>query len=215
MIFLAIVATVITVMCAYYLVDAGNDGGYDDLFVGIVLHALFVGSFCVIFLGFGIFQITWLYIGIGLSFALFGIGYINQSNLFYNPEVAKEKQIRKKIKKTQQYKEYKAFVKANGMRIGAVMTDFNVLYAPKGVPFFTEHGKDWNPELGNPATHFYSDERPDQGWQRKTFFQVMKGEDNWTDYEKQIIIDMMIKLLPGIKSGKWNIAGEAIRKLPH
>ena len=212
MIYLAIAGLFIAVMCAVFLVESGYDGGYDDLLVGIMVQSLFVGSFCVIFVGFGIFHIAWLYTGIGLSFALLGAGYLAWRNPFYKPGKKEENRIKGKIRKTRQYKEYKAFVKANGDRIGAVLIDFNVLYAPKGVSFFT--GREWNPELGDPAVHYYSDETQGRGWQRKTFFQVMPGETGWSESEKPVIMKMMIELLPGTGSGRWNITGEAIRNLP-
>lgn len=214
MIYLGIAAIFIAVLCATYIVHCGYEGGYDDLLVGVMVQALFVGSFCLIFVGFGIFKITWLYVGIGLSFALLGIGYLAWRKPFSSPARKAENQIRARIRKTRQYKEYRDFVRANGDRIGAVMTDYNVLYAPKGTKLFSSGGKAWNPELGDPATHFYSDEEPGRGWQRQTFFQTGKGEYPWTEREKPVILKMMIELLPGQGNGNWDIPGEAIRRLP-
>ena len=214
MIYLAIAGIFIAIMCATFLVQSGYEGGYDDFLVGVMVQALFVISFCVIFVGFEIFSMYWLYAGIALSFILLGIGYLAWVNPFYNPSKKEERRIMSKIRRTRQYKEYKAFIKVNGSRIGAVLIDFNVLYAPKGVSFFTKGGKEWNPELGDPAVHYYSDEIPGWGWQRKTFFQVERGEIPWNEKEKPIIMKMMIERLPGTGSGKWNITGEAIRNLP-
>ena len=214
MIYLGIAAIFIAILCATFIIHSGYEGGYDDFLVGAMVQILFIGSFCMIFVGFGIFKITWLYIGVALSFALLGIGYLAWRKPFSNPVRKEENRIRNKIQKTHQYKEYKNFVKVNGERIGAVMTDYNVLYAPKGTKLFSSGGKAWNPELGDPATHFFSDEEPGRGWQRQTFFQTGKGEYPWTEKEKPIILKMMIELLPVHGDAKWNIPGEAIRRLP-
>ena len=107
MIYLGIFAVIIAIMCATFIVHSGYEGGYDDVVVGIMVQTLFVISFCAVFYGFGIFKMTWLYVGIALSFALLGVGYLAWRRPFSDMETKQNNIARAKIRRTKQYKEYK------------------------------------------------------------------------------------------------------------
>ena len=223
MLIFGIAGICVALACIYALFRYGGleEEYFEEFFVFLGVQALFVGAVCLTLVSFDVFSLTYLYIAIGLSFFIVLLGWIISILPARDRMDRHQRKIARAIKKGPKYKAYMEFVKEHGDRIGAVLENHAVVYAPKDVPLFLDEDygyeikHNWNPELGEPKKAKYASFKDTTSkWQIIRPFVAKPNERNWTGEEESVLRRIMKEALPGPKEFWKDDGWDTLRQIP-